>query len=367
MRNKIRIALCVLCSILFLACGKEEKQEKIRAVKVEIIGQESRQEKILEYPGVLLSENETKLSFSVSGKIDKILVEEGSMVQKGEVLAILEKENYFLNAEGNLQKYLASQASADNAQAQFERVKTLYENNAIAKKDFDMAQAQYKAAIAAAKGNSATFAHAQKQLEDTELRAPYSGYISNKFMDNASVVSAGTPILSLSSGKVSKVTIQVASKELKAIEAGKNFVFFSDDEEKKQYSLRLKHIGNAPNLSKMTYPVSFELVEGTGEEVRSGMTGVVRFSLTREAQKEIVIPMTALFEENGSYVYLFEEGKVVKRKVEIGELQENGKVSIQKGLSLGERLIVAGISNLYEGQKVKLLSEESVSNVGKLL
>lgn len=363
------IGISFLCCFFFLACGKEKKEEVIRPVKVETVGMKPSKKNFLEYPTSLLSEKEAKLSFPIAGKVEKILVEKGAFVKKGKLLATLEKKEYLLNAEANEQKYLASQATAENAILQFERVKVLYENKAIAKKDFDTAQAQYKAAIAAAKGNRAGSSYAKKQLEDTELKAPYDGYISNKFMDTASVVSAGTPVLAISSNKVSELTIQVSNKDLSKIEKGKDFKFLPDDEEGKAYSVTLTNIGNAPDVTKMTYPVVFHLTkEEDGNSLRSGVTGILCFPYQGEDSSEISIPITALFEENGDYIYLYgKDGVVVKRKVEIGELKENGRVAIRSGLQQGDKVIVAGIPSVYEGEKVRLLPEESATNVGKVL
>lgn len=367
--NKKIIGISVLFFSFFFGCGKEKKEEVIRPVKVEMVGVDSSKKNILEYPTSLLSEKEAKLSFSIPGKIGKILVDKGAFVTKGQLLATLEKEDYILNAEANEQKYLASQATAENAVLQFERIKILYENKAIAKKDFDTALAQYKAAIAAAKGNHAGLSHAKKQLEDTTLKAPYDGYISNKFMDTASVVSAGTPILAISSNQVSELTIQVSNKDLDKIEKGEDFKFFPDDEEGKSYVVTLTNIGNAPDVTNMTYPVIFHLAKKEeANSLRSGVTGIIRFPYAGDETSEISVPLTALFEENGNYVFLYgKDGLVAKRKVEMGELRGNGRVTIRTGLQHGDKVIVAGISSIYEGEKVRLLPEESVTNVGKVL
>lgn len=367
--NKKIIGASFLVAFLMLGCGKEAKEEKIRPVKVETVGKVSSQNTFLEYPTSLVSEKETKLSFSIPGKLEEILVEKGAFVKKGELLARLEKEDYSLNNEANEQKYLASQATADNAILQFERVKILYANKAIAKKDYDNAESQYKAAIAAAKANKAGYSHAKKQLDDTDLKAPYDGFISSKFMDTASVVSAGTPVLAISSNQVSELSIQASNKDLAKIQSAKTFEFLPDDEEGKAYSVTLVSLGNAPDVTNMTYPVVFRLTkEEDGKNLRSGMTGILRFPYLEDKKAEILLPLTALFEENGDYVYVYgKDGVVVKKKVKIGELRENGRILIEEGLQDGDQVIVAGVSNIYEGEKVRLLPEESPSNVGKVL
>ena len=78
-------------------------------------------------------------------------------------------------------------------------------------------------------------------------------------------------------------------------------------------------------------------------------------SVKNSENPEILIPLNALFEDNGSNVYLFKNGIAVKTAVEIGELRETNKISIVKGLKNGDKVIVAGVSKLVDGDKVKLL------------
>ena len=63
----------------------------------------------------------------------------------------------------------------------------------------------------------------------------------------------------------------------------------------------------------------------------------------------------AVFEDKGSNVYLFKDGKAVKTAIELGELRETDKISVVKGLKTGDKVIVAGVSKLADGDKVKLL------------
>jgi len=81
----------------------------------------------------------------------------------------------------------------------------------------------------------------------------------------------------------------------------------------------------------------------------------VTISVKNNGNQEILIPLDALFEDNGSNVYLFKNGVAIKTAVEIGELRETDKISIVKGLKSGDKVIVAGVSKLANGEKVKIL------------
>jgi len=74
-----------------------------------------------------------------------------------------------------------------------------------------------------------------------------------------------------------------------------------------------------------------------------------------KGKEEILVPINAFFEDKGSNVYLFKDGKAVKTPIELGELRETDKISVVKGLKTGDKVIVAGVSKLADGEKVKLL------------
>lgn len=366
--NKMWISILLCSTFFFLSCEKKIEEEKIRPVKIQEIGSSSSEEILLEYPASLQARQETFLSFQVDGKIEKIFVNLGDKVKKGDILAKLEEQDYQLNLEANLQKYEASKAVAENAGLQFERVKTLYQNNAIPKKDYDMAVSQYKSAIAAEKANQAAFLHAKNELHYGLLKASYDGFISKKIGEVGNVIAAGSPVLGISSEDVSEVSIQVGSKDLEKIKSAKDFYFTLDDDKTKTYPLHLKAVSATPDMTKLTYPILLELDEKEREKLYAGMSGTVTLVLPEEASQETLLPVSAVFEENGSFVYLYSTKHTAeKRKVVLGELRGNGEIQILSGLKKGDKVIIAGVSTIHEGQAIKPLPVKTDTNVGNLL
>jgi len=133
-------------------------------------------------------------------------------------------------------------------------------------------------------------------------------------------------------------------------------IIFKDNLSEKVYPLKIKSIAQNPDSINLTYPVTFTFLNlEKNEKFLSGQTGTVTISVKNNGNQEILIPLDALFEDNGSNVYLFKNGIAVKTAVEIGELRETNKISIVKGLKSGDKVIVAGVSKLADGEKVKIL------------
>ena len=133
-------------------------------------------------------------------------------------------------------------------------------------------------------------------------------------------------------------------------------ISFKDNFSEKIYPLKIKTIAQNPDSINLTYPVTFTFSNlSKDEKFLSGQTGTVTISVKNNGDSEILIPLFALFEDNGSKVYLFKNGVIVKTAVEIGELRETNKISIVKGLKIGDKVVVAGVSKLVDGDRVKLI------------
>ena len=133
-------------------------------------------------------------------------------------------------------------------------------------------------------------------------------------------------------------------------------ISFKDNFSEKIYPLKIKTIAQNPDSINLTYPVTFTFSNlSKDEKFLSGQTGTVTISVKNNGNQEILIPLDALFEDNGSNVYLFKNGIAVKTAVEIGELRETNKISIVKGLKIGDKVVVARVSKLVDGDRVKLI------------
>ena len=315
---KIKYLLLFLIIFIFTACKKEKEEEVIRAVKIS-------------------PTQKTILAFKYAGKIKSINFESGDFVKKGQVIATMDDKDYKVNLEAFSKKYEAAKAVAQNAETQFARAEKLYKGEALAKKDYDNALMQKNVAISTFKEASAGLENARNTLNDTKIIAPYDGYIDKKIVEVGTVVPEGGPVISFISNEITDI-------------------IFKDNSSEKIYPLKVKSMAQNPDTINLTYPVTFTFSNlSESEKFLSGQTGTVTVSIKNSGNQEILIPLNAVFEDNGSNVYLFKNGIAVKTPIEIGELKETDKISIVKGLKSGDKVIVAGVSKLADGEKVKLL------------
>ncbi|WP_338940174.1 efflux RND transporter periplasmic adaptor subunit [Fusobacterium pseudoperiodonticum] len=347
--------LVFLLIFLFTACKKEAKEEMIRAVKIQEINSMQDENFNVEFPAQISPSQKTVLAFKYAGKIKSINFESGDFVKKGQVIAIIDDTDYKVNLDAFSKKYEAAKAVAQNAEQQFARAETLYKGDALAKKDYDNALMQRNVAISTFKEASAGLQNARNTLNDTKIVAPYDGYIDKKVVDVGTVVPEGGPVVSFISNEITDISVNASVRDIEYIKNAENIVF-KDSGSDKIYGLKIKSIAQNPDSINLTYPVVFTFSElSENDKFLSGQTGTVTIAVKNKGKEEILVPINAFFEDKGSNVYLFKDGKAVKTPIELGELRETDKISVVKGLKTGDKVIVAGVSKLADGDKVKLL------------
>ena len=347
--------LVFLLIFLFTACKKEAKEEMIRAVKIQEINSMQDENFNIEFPAQISPSQKTVLAFKYAGKIKSINFESGDFVKKGQVIAIIDDTDYKVNLDAFSKKYEAAKAVAQNAEQQFARAETLYKGDALAKKDYDNALMQRNVAISTFKEASAGLQNARNTLNDTKIVAPYDGYIDKKVVDVGTVVPEGGPVVSFISNEITDISVNASVRDIEYIKNAEN-INFKDSTSDKIYNLKIKSIAQNPDSINLTYPVIFTFSElSENDKFLSGQTGTVTIVVKNKGKEEILIPINAVFEDKGSNVYLFKDGKAIKTPIELGELRETDKISVVKGLKTGDKVIVAGVSKLADGDKVKLL------------
>ena len=352
---KTKYILVFLLLFIFTACKKDREEEIIRPVKIQEINSSQNENLNIDFPAQISPTQKTILAFKYAGKIKSINFESGDFVKKGQVIATIDDSDYKVNLEAFSKKYEAANAVVQNAEAQFSRAEKLYKGGAMPKKDYDNALMQKNVAISTLKEASAGLENARNTLNDTKIIAPYDGYIDKKIVEVGAVVPEGGPVVSYISNDITDISVNASLKDIEYIKNASD-INFKDNSTEKIYTLKVKSIAQNPDSINLTYPVTFTFLNlEKDEKFLSGQTGTVTISVKNNENPEILIPLNALFEDNGSNVYLFKNGIAVKTAVEIGELRETNKISIVKGLKNGDKVIVAGVSKLVDGDKVKLL------------
>ncbi len=353
MRFRTSVWAVVACVGLIAGCGPQVVEEApvARPVKLLEIGAET-ETRVFEYPGRISPDVEAVVSFEVGGRIVELPVIEGQRVKKGTLLAALDPSDY----QAALDADTAQRAAA---KADFERYRDLLAKSAVSRRDFESRQRNYEVAQAAVRIS-------EKALNDTRLRAPFSGRVARKLVDNFQNVQAKEPVIVLQDDSTLEIKVSVPEVDLLRARRTENVEERSDRIEPRvvistipdrEFPARLTELSTQADPTTRTFEATFAFGAPKDVNILSGMTASVRVSVGGQLiEGGYPIPANAapIDDSGNAYVWKVDPSSMVvsRTSVVLGELA-GSHVFVQTGLQAGDVIAVSGVHHLREGMEVR--------------
>jgi multidrug efflux system membrane fusion protein len=420
---RLKILTWVFASlpVFLMACEKkvEEKAERsvVRPIKMMTVvsGQETLKRS---FPGKVRASKRVDLAFQVSGPLIELSIEEGQGVEKDALLARIDPRDFKVrlrNEEGRLANAKASlksmrqarpedirkfkaavnkaKAALKLATAEYDRVMRIKTadpgavsqgmiDTAVDKKERSEAELSrsgedlriaqrgarkedIEAKEAEIKSLQASFDAAKLQLSYTYLKAPFSGVISRRYVDNFQEIRAKQSIMSLDDITSIEILVDVPEMVMATIkkEKANGAVAEFASAPGKKYSVTLKEYSTRADPKTQTYQIVMQMPQPDGVNVLPGMTATVSGNpnTARKGEESFFIPAIALVSDasGSANVWIVDkEGMTVQRRpVKAGELSGTDSIEILEGIKSGEIVAVSGVSRLREGMQVSDLSK----------
>lgn len=311
------------------------------------------------FSGSLAAGNQSQLSFQVTGRIQKLTVKTGSRVKKGELIAELDPADFELALREAQANAAQARAQAENADANYQRIRRLYETRNTSRQDLDAARTQRDTARSAKVAAQETVQRLRRQLDYTQLKAPAAGTINNVMAEINEVVTAGKPIVTLQAGKALEASVDVPESFVRLISIGDTarVLIGALNAEAKGV---VQEIGVAAEGTGV-FPITVKL-DTDPKNARPGMVVEVVLTPAKGSMPEpegFKLPLTAIGEDrDGRYVFRVQgepdsEGKVVRQAIETGQLTADG-IYVTQGITEGQRIVTAGVSRIQDGLTVKI-------------
>jgi RND family efflux transporter MFP subunit len=358
------LAAWILGLGLLPSCEREQAVQEpvvrpVRTQKVFLTGGT----RVRTFAGTAQAGLKSRLSFRVSGKARLVNVKLGDQVKAGDLIAELDPMDYRLQVEETEASLERARADLRNAEAKYARVRALYENRNASQDDLDAARAGAESARAQVDSIRKRLELTKAQLGYTRLIAATDGAIAQVNVEVDENVQAGQTVVLLTSGARPEVEVGMPEGLIARVEAGGRVSVTFDAIPAKAFTAAITEVGVVTGLSS-TYPVKVRLDEAD-PDVRPGMAAEVAFRFGSEDDRErFLVPPIAVGEDlEGRYVFVVEPGPegfgtARRRAVTVGELREEG-IEVLEGVSEGDRVVIAGISKIADGRKVRLLSAGS--------
>jgi RND family efflux transporter MFP subunit len=325
--------LIALGLALLSACNSQQTavvESETPMVKI-VEANEEMVNQIAEYTGNIEPFVKNNISSSTAQRVEKIFVEVGTQVKKGQLLVQMENINY-ANARIQL----------ENLKTDLARTEALYKAGGISQQQYEQLKTQVKVAEE----------NISNLDRNTKLLSPINGVVTARNFDNGDLT-MGQPILVVMQLQPVKIMIAVSEEFYPVVKTGTPVEITLDVYEGKKYSGKVSLV--YPTIDPMTRTFQVQVsIANQSMEIRPGMFARAKVELG--SKKRVVVPDKAVIKQQGTndkYVFVL-EGEFVKYvKVEVGR-RVGAKYEILSGLEAGQRVVVAGASNLIDNAKVKV-------------
>jgi len=312
--------------------------------------------------GYVVARTKASVSSKILGRLAWTSVTEGSTVRVGEVIARLESADYEAavnSAQANLAQL---EAQSVQAQRELKRAQTLRTQNLLSDADLENAQTKLEVTVAQTNAARAQGAMAQANLENTRVRAPFSGTVLRRDAEVGEIVapsSAGggltrTAIVTMADLSTLEVEVDVNEAYIAQVRNAQPARITLDAYPDTSFSGRVRQVVPTADRQKATVLVKVSILDHDPRILPEMGAKVVFEAHGAEAQaapRRVFVPQAAVGNAGGKSVV--EEGKARQQNVDVGP-QRGDRIEVRQGLVGGESLVLSAPAGLKNGSKVRL-------------
>ena len=293
----------------------------------------------------------------VNGFLEKIYIDEGRPVRKGQLLFQLSNKEFFNDLKKAKANVESARAAARIAELEMERVKTLVDKKVIAKSELDLAQARIADAKAKVSQALAEVADAQTKISYLSVRSPFNGVIDRIPMKTGSVITDGSLLTTLSDNNQMYAYFNVSENEYLQKAASEKW------KENAVASLILSdgtpypHKGiietQESEFSDNTGSIAFRAKFPNPEAIlKHGASGKIQ--LQTNLDDKVLVPQKAVLEiQDKSFVFVVGADNTVKMRSFTPQLRIAEFFVVQDGLKPGDKIVLEGVQNIRDGSLIK--------------
>lgn len=409
------LALPLTFVSLLLGCDRTPaaRHDDVRPVKTQVVAA-AETARSRSFPGLVEASRRAELAFNIPGILDELLVKEGQRVAKGEVIARLRREEYQARvavAKGTLEQAKAratalragerpeevirreaqvriAEARVENAKAEYGRYASVLPSRGVSQSEYEMSQTRYKvaqeelkaaqqmlekaavgrtediqAAEADVRATEGRVAEAELQLADAVLIAPFDGVIANRYVDVNQNVPAKSPVVELQGTDNIDVAVDVPETVMasRMFGSGGELVAEYSGAPGRRFPVTIREVAQSADPVTQTFRVRVTMLAPEGVSILPGMTAVVYASerARGEGPPRLLVPITAIYNDASGEQVAWIIGPnltVSRRPVKIGAAS-GSSIEVLDGLRPGDRIAVAGVTQLRDGEKVRDLGD----------
>ena len=318
---------------------RTEELASSKASRVEVIVLEASDAELeLDLPGEIGGEHDANLAAANGGFVERVFVQEGEQVDKGQALAYVDAGLY--------------RAQLDQAEAQHEQAKADLER---VQKLGDLASpAQIQGAQTSVKVAAAAVDQARNRLARAIIRAPFAGVVAGIAVEQGEATGPGATVMRVVQLDPAIVDLAVSDRDVLSLEPGLP-VTVSVASRSETFAGKVARVSPAADLRTRSFKVEVE-VPNPDRRLMPGM--IARVEVSRPlAQNAVVVPQEWIVTRRDKRgIFVVTESTATWRDVELGEVIHD-RVVVESGVKPGDRIVITGHRDLVDGDPL-LVSRE---------
>lgn len=325
---------------ILTACGDKEQaetvaDEELPMVQVDVAHKRS-VDQTRTYTANVEADNVNNIAPAMSNRIERILVDVGDHVKRGQTLVTLDAST------ADQQRI-----NLELSETEYNRAVELLNIGAGTQRAVDQLKAQL----------DAQRAQYQNTLTNTVLKSPITGVVTARNYDPGDMTGA-QPVLTVGQTTPNvKVVINVNESDLAVVKHGMTVDVTFDAYDGEKFTGRITRVAPALDITTRTFPVEVT-VANNDERIRPGM--FARVGINLGARDNVVVPDRAVVKQTGSankYVYTYSNGTVAYKKVEPGQRLDDS-FELLSGIEDGDTVVIAGQVRLADGVAVSVMNND---------
>lgn len=349
-------ALGLIAMATFYSCSSSEKKDEnsVAAVKVEVYSPAQTTNGGFYLSGEVTAKQTATISTRMMGYVNKIYVKLGDKVSAGQLLVSINSDE-ILAKRAQIQAMITeAEAAAKNAERDYERFKTLREQNSVSDKELENISLQNTSMNAKVQMARQQMNEVNAMLAYTNIRAPFSGIITQKMVDEGSMANPGMPILMIEQSGELQVVASVPENYIQYVKIG-------DVAKIELKSLGVTINGKVSELSPSAfgtggqYSVKLAIDTKDKANIHSGMFANILMpnkAVEGISSKIMLDKFSIIYRDQLTGVYVVDDqNQVSLRWIRLGKTIGN-QVEVLSGLTQKEKIVLKAEGKLYNGVKV---------------
>jgi len=305
---------------------------------------------VLRLTGSLRGRKEADLAANAAGRVLKTFVERGDTVKEGTVVAQLDTSNAALSLAEARMQVKSSKTQEDINKTDCARYEQLYQKGAISAAEYDQTTAKCKTAPISREVAEARENIASKNVGDGTIRAPFTGVVSERYIEVGEYVQASSKVLSMVQTGDLRLQLTVPEANVANVQVGADVSFTVAAYPDKTFHGTVKFVSAA--VRETTRDLVIEAVVPNDDKLlRPGMFADA--ALSTGSEKLPSVPKSAVFErQDKQRVYVVADGRLQERVLQVGP-EVDGRLTAHSGVKPGDKVVSGNLGALTNGAKVE--------------